>query len=48
MFMQAWHAGGNEELGDVVDVEEAVGGFRRAAVLAEGAGFDGIEVLAQG
>lgn len=46
--MQAWHAGQSKDLGDVVDVEEAVGGFRRAAVLAEWAGFDGVEVLAQG
>jgi 2,4-dienoyl-CoA reductase-like NADH-dependent reductase (Old Yellow Enzyme family) len=47
MFMQAWHAGQNEVL-DEKGFEGAVGEFRRAAVLAEGAGFDGVEVLAQG
>jgi N-ethylmaleimide reductase len=51
MFMQAWHAGRCEEIGGGDGdggVEEAVEGFKRAAVLAQGAGFDGVEVLAQG
>jgi 2,4-dienoyl-CoA reductase-like NADH-dependent reductase (Old Yellow Enzyme family) len=45
--MQAWHVGANEEL-DEDGVGEAVEVFRRAAELAKRAGFDGVEVLAQG
>jgi 2,4-dienoyl-CoA reductase-like NADH-dependent reductase (Old Yellow Enzyme family) len=47
IFMQAWHVGRNEELSSK-GVEEMVGVFRRAAQLAKRAGFDGVEVLAQG
>jgi 2,4-dienoyl-CoA reductase-like NADH-dependent reductase (Old Yellow Enzyme family) len=47
IFMQAWHVGRNEEL-DEDEVGEAVEVFRRAAELAKRAGFDGVEVLAQG
>jgi N-ethylmaleimide reductase len=47
IFMQAWHVGRNEEL-DEDGVGEAVEVFRRAAELAKRAGFDGVEVLAQG
>ena len=47
IFMQAWHVGRNFGL-DGEGVGEAVEVFRRAAVLAKGAGFDGVEVLAQG
>ena len=47
IFMQAWHVGNN--LGMNEDkVHEAVEMFRRAAGLAKKAGFDGVEVLAQG
>jgi 2,4-dienoyl-CoA reductase-like NADH-dependent reductase (Old Yellow Enzyme family) len=47
VFMQAWHVGTNVGMdGDAVG--EAVEVFRRAAELAEKAGFDGVEVLAQG
>jgi 2,4-dienoyl-CoA reductase-like NADH-dependent reductase (Old Yellow Enzyme family) len=47
IFMQAWHVGRNCEM-DGDGVREAVEVFRRAAGLAKRAGFDGIEVLAQG
>ena len=47
IFMQAWHVGRNFGL-DGEGVGEAVEVFRRAVVLAKGAGFDGVEVLAQG
>lgn len=45
--MQAWHVGKNLGMnGD--EVREAVEMFRSAAGLAKKAGFDGMEVLAQG
>lgn len=47
IFMQAWHVGANREL-DGEGVRDAVEVFRRAAGLAKRAGFDGVEVLAQG
>jgi 2,4-dienoyl-CoA reductase-like NADH-dependent reductase (Old Yellow Enzyme family) len=47
IFMQAWHVGGNEEL-SLEGVQETILVFRRAAELAKRAGFDGVEVLAQG
>jgi N-ethylmaleimide reductase len=47
IFMQAWHVGRNEEL-SLEGVEETIEVFRRAAELAKRAGFDGVEVLAQG
>lgn len=45
--MQAWHVGRNGGM-DGEGVKEAVGVFGRAAQLAKRAGFDGVEVLAQG
>jgi N-ethylmaleimide reductase len=47
IFMQAWHVGRNCGM-DGDGVREAVEVFRRAAGLAKRAGFDGVEVLAQG
>lgn len=47
IFMQAWHVGRNCGM-DGDEVGEAVEMFRRAAELAKKAGFDGVEVLAQG
>lgn len=47
IYMQAWHVGRNGGM-DAGAVGEAVGVFRRAAELAKKAGFDGVEVLAQG
>lgn len=47
IFMQAWHVGRNCGM-DGGEVREAVEVFRRAAGLAREAGFDGVEVLAQG
>lgn len=47
IFMQAWHVGSNRGL-DNDGVKEALKSFRRAAELAQSAGFDGVEVLAQG
>jgi 2,4-dienoyl-CoA reductase-like NADH-dependent reductase (Old Yellow Enzyme family) len=47
IFMQAWHVGANKEL-SLDGVGETIGVFRRAAELAKKAGFDGVEVLAQG
>jgi 2,4-dienoyl-CoA reductase-like NADH-dependent reductase (Old Yellow Enzyme family) len=47
IFMQAWHVGKNLGMnGD--EVREAVEVFRKAAGRAKKAGFDGVEVLAQG
>jgi 2,4-dienoyl-CoA reductase-like NADH-dependent reductase (Old Yellow Enzyme family) len=47
IFMQAWHVGRNR--GMAADkVREAVEVFKRTAELAKRAGFDGVEVLAQG
>jgi 2,4-dienoyl-CoA reductase-like NADH-dependent reductase (Old Yellow Enzyme family) len=47
IFMQAWHVGKNWVM-DGEGVRDAVGVFRRSAELAKKAGFDGVEVLAQG
>lgn len=47
IFFQTWHAGANREMG-VEDVKEAVGLFRRSVELGKKAGFDGVEILAQG
>ena len=47
IFMQAWHVGKSCDV-DGNGVKKAVESFRRAAELAKKAGFDGIEVLAQG
>lgn len=47
IIMQAWHVGRNLGI-DGEAVGEAVEVFRRAAGLAKRAGFDGVEVLAQG
>ena len=47
IFMQAWHVGKNSGM-NVEGVRDAVGIFKRSAELAKRAGFDGVEVLAQG
>ena len=47
IFMQAWHVGRNAGM-DELRVREAVEVFRKSAELAKRAGFDGVEVLAQG
>jgi 2,4-dienoyl-CoA reductase-like NADH-dependent reductase (Old Yellow Enzyme family) len=47
IFMQAWHVGANKDL-SLDGLGETIGAFRRAAELAKRAGFDGVEVLAQG
>jgi 2,4-dienoyl-CoA reductase-like NADH-dependent reductase (Old Yellow Enzyme family) len=47
IFMQAWHVGKNFGM-DGDEVRGAIDVFRKAAELAKRAGFDGVEVLAQG
>jgi 2,4-dienoyl-CoA reductase-like NADH-dependent reductase (Old Yellow Enzyme family) len=47
IFMQAWHVGRNCEMYGG-EVREAVEVFRRSAELVKKAGFDGVEILAQG
>lgn len=47
IYMQAWHVGQSCGL-DGEGVRETVEMFRRAAEFAKRAGFDGVEVLAQG
>jgi N-ethylmaleimide reductase len=47
IFMQPWHVGKNFGM-DGDEVLGAIDMFRKAAELAKRAGFDGVEVLAQG
>lgn len=47
IFMQVWHVGNNRDVHED-GVKEALQPFKRAAELAKSAGFDGVEVLAQG